>query len=212
MSAPEEVGRTDRRRARTRSALIGAAQRLLAERGTTDVSVQDITDEADVGLGSFYNHFTTKAELFEAAVLELLDGFAARMEAARADRTDPAELNAIGIRLTCRLAVTQPAIARILVLAGSSFLVAGRGLAPLALRDIESGVRTGRFTVATPQLGLAMVAGGVLAYLQIRLTGGELTDDHADDLASALLTALGVPPTESSEIAHRTLPVLAENG
>jgi AcrR family transcriptional regulator len=209
--ALDEGGRAGRRRARTRAALVGAAQRILAERGTTEVAVQDITDEADVGLGSFYNHFTTKAELFEAAVLDLLDDFGDQIDATRAGRDDPAERVAIGIRLTCRLAATRPAVARILVLSGPAFLVADRGLAPLALRDIRDGVQAGRFTVSGPPLAPAVVGGSVLAFLQIRLTGDELTDQDADDLAATVLTTLGVPPQESSEIAHRALPVLAEH-
>ncbi len=212
MPALEESGRSDRRRARTRNALITAAQRILAERGTTEVAVQDITDEADVGLGSFYNHFTTKAELFEAAVLDLLDDFGGRIVAARTGIDDPAERVAIGIRSTCRLAGTHPAVARILVLSGSAFLVADRGLAPLALQDIRDGVQVGRFTVSTPALALAVVGGSVLSFLQIRLTGGELDDGHADDLASVVLTSLGVPPEQATEIARRPLPVLADNG
>lgn len=40
--------RLDRRKARTRRALVAAARRILAERGTTDVSIQEITD---TGLG-----------------------------------------------------------------------------------------------------------------------------------------------------------------
>jgi AcrR family transcriptional regulator len=213
------IGRVDRRKARTRAALISAGQRILADRGTTEVAVQDITDEAGVGLGSFYNHFTTKAELFEAAVFDLLDAFAAGIDAARADVQDPAELVAIGIRLTCRLASTRPAVARVLVLSGADFLVADRGLARLALRDIGQGISTGRFTVARPALALALVGGSVLAFLQIRLTGDGLTDDgptdngltdtDADDLATTVLTTLGVPPDEAADIAHRKLPELA---
>ncbi len=208
MSSPE-ASRLDRRKARTRAALIAAGQRILAERGTTEVAVQDITDQADVGLGSFYNHFTTKAELFEAAVFDLLDTFAAGIDAARAGMDDPAELVAVGVRLTCRLATTRPAVARVFVLSGPDFLIADRGLAPLALRDIGQGMATGRFTVARPALALALVGGSVLAFLQIRLTGDLLTDADADDLAATVLGTLGVPPDEAAEIAHRTLPVLA---
>ena len=85
-----EASRLDRRKARTRAALIAAGQRILAERGTTEVAVQDITDEADVGLGSFYNHFTSKAELFEEAVLDLLVEFGAQLDTAYAQMADPA--------------------------------------------------------------------------------------------------------------------------
>lgn len=211
MSSPA-IGRVDRRKARTRAALIAAGQRILAERGTTEVAVQDITDEAGVGLGSFYNHFTTKAELFEAAVFDLLDAFAAGIDTARADVQDPAELVAIGIRSTCRLAATRPAVARVLVLTGPEFLVADRGLAPLAQRDLRQGLASGRFTMARPALALAVVGGSVLAYLQMRLTAdgssGSVTDADADVLAATLLTTLGLPAAEAAEIAHRPLPVL----
>ena len=64
----QKQSRQERRKARTRRKLIEAAQDLLAERGTTDVSIQEITERADVGFGSFYNHFETKSELFEVAV------------------------------------------------------------------------------------------------------------------------------------------------
>lgn len=201
--------RTDRRKTRTRAALIGAAQRILAQRGTTEVAVQDITDEADVGLGSFYNHFTSKAELFEEAVLDLLADFGADLDEAFAQMDDPAEVTAVGIRLTCRLAGSQPEVARVLALAGPQFLIADRGLAPMALRDINDGARAGRFTVPSPPLALVLMAGSVLAFVQMRLTGDELTDDDADELAATVLTTLGLSPADAHEVAHRPLPVLA---
>ena len=52
-SAPtQQVNRLDRRKARTRAALIAAAQKLIAE-GRTNVPVLEITQAADVGMGSF---------------------------------------------------------------------------------------------------------------------------------------------------------------
>lgn len=51
--------RLDRRKARTRAALIGAAQACIAA-GKTNVPILEITQAADVGMGSFYNHFQTK--------------------------------------------------------------------------------------------------------------------------------------------------------
>lgn len=211
--AAARAGRTDRRKSRTRAALIGAAQRILAQRGSTEVAVQDITEEADVGLGSFYNHFTSKAELFEEAVLDLLSDFGAALDAACAGMTDPAEVFAVGIRLTCRLAGSQPEVARILVLAGPQFTVADRGLAPQALRDIVTGVRAGRFIAPNPALALAVVAGSVLAFVQIRLSGdartGRLNDQDADDLAATILTTLGLTRPDADDVAHRPLPVLA---
>jgi hypothetical protein len=48
--------RLDRRKARTRQALIDAAARLIAEGRGERASIQEITEAADIGFGSFYNH------------------------------------------------------------------------------------------------------------------------------------------------------------
>ena len=53
-SAPK-VSRLDRRKARTRQALIDAAVQLIAEGRGDRASIQEITEEADIGFGSFYN-------------------------------------------------------------------------------------------------------------------------------------------------------------
>jgi AcrR family transcriptional regulator len=47
------VNRLDRRKARTRQALIDAAVRLIAEGRGERASIQEITEAADVGFGSF---------------------------------------------------------------------------------------------------------------------------------------------------------------
>jgi AcrR family transcriptional regulator len=208
-AAPPEPGRGERRKARTRAALVGAAQRILADRGTADVAISEITDEADVGFGSFYNHFRDKDELFEEAVLQVLEGFGAALDAACADIHDPAEVFAVGVRLTCRLATMQPAIARILVQSGPHYLISERGLAPQALRDLRRAIEAGRLDYPRPRLALVIAAGSVLSYVQVRLTGEDLTDDDADLLAESLLTTFGMPALDAESVAHRPLPELA---
>lgn len=54
--------RLRRRKERTRTALVRAAQRLIAE-GRVNVPILEITQAADVGMGSFYNHFESKEQL-----------------------------------------------------------------------------------------------------------------------------------------------------
>jgi AcrR family transcriptional regulator len=49
------------RKARTRQALIDAAVRLIAEGRGDRAGIQEITEKADIGFGSFYNHFDSRA-------------------------------------------------------------------------------------------------------------------------------------------------------
>ena len=61
------ASRVDRRKARTRQALIDAAVRLIAEGRGGRASIAEITEEADIGFGSFCNHFGSKEQLFGTA-------------------------------------------------------------------------------------------------------------------------------------------------
>jgi AcrR family transcriptional regulator len=54
------MGRRQRRAAETRLRLFRSALRLFGERGFPNVTVEDITEAADVGKGTFFNYFQSK--------------------------------------------------------------------------------------------------------------------------------------------------------
>jgi AcrR family transcriptional regulator len=54
------MGRRQRRGAETRVRLFRCALQLFAERGYPNVTVEDITEAADVGKGTFFNYFESK--------------------------------------------------------------------------------------------------------------------------------------------------------
>jgi AcrR family transcriptional regulator len=53
-------GRRERRRVETREKIYSAALSLFAECGFMETTVEDITEAADVGKGTFFNYFPTK--------------------------------------------------------------------------------------------------------------------------------------------------------
>src|SRR5512133_1715893 len=59
-------GRRERRQAEVRERLIRSALRLFAERGFVATTVEDITNLADVGKGTFFNYFPSKEHVFAA--------------------------------------------------------------------------------------------------------------------------------------------------
>jgi AcrR family transcriptional regulator len=201
--------RLDRRKARTRAALVAAARRLLASRDPAAVSIQEITDAADVGFGSFYNHFQTKQELFDAAVQEVLEEHGAMLDTLTAGMGDPAEMFAAAVRLTARLPKTQPQIAKILQRTGLDYLAAPDGLAPRARRDLQRAQAAGRFAVDDLDVALACTAGALLGVLYLASTDDAKPasiDRAADELAANLLRMFGVPADEARRIASRKLP------
>lgn len=206
-SGPDQAAsRSHRRKVRTRQQLVDAARAILLERGSVDVSIQQITDRADVSVGSFYNHFEDKPTLFRAAVGEILEEYGIRLDALTGAIDDPAEVFATNLRITAGLAATAPEVARVFVEGGMHFLVLDNGLAPRARRDIQRAIRTGRFTVSDADVVLACTAGCLFSHLQ---SGVERPPtDHAatDEMTELLLTMFGLPAGEAQRIAHLPLP------
>ena len=205
-SAPK-VSRLDRRKARTRQALIDAAARLIAEGRGDRASIQEITDEADIGFGSFYNHFDSKEQLFQTASEEVLERWGQMIDRASAGITDPAGLFAVGLRITGRLGWTHPEIAGFLTGAGLDVLDFPHGLGPRALRDIQAGQAMGRFAVLDAEIALSAAAGGLLGLLRMGQRHPErITEASVDQLTEALLRLLGVPAGEAARLAALPLP------
>ena len=63
---PEGADRRSRRSAETRERLFAASVRLFAEKGFAETTVEDITNAADVGKGTFFNYFPSKEHILVA--------------------------------------------------------------------------------------------------------------------------------------------------
>jgi len=59
-ASPAPVGRRARRQAETRARILRAALDLFARQGYTDTTIEQITEAADVGKGTFFNYFPSK--------------------------------------------------------------------------------------------------------------------------------------------------------
>src|SRR5919198_6613 len=97
-----------RRREATRGKLIEATKTLIARQGVDNTRIQEITEEADVGFGSFYNHFPSKEAIVEAVLADTIAAQGAAIDAITARLEDPAEVIAAAHRYFVRLARIDP--------------------------------------------------------------------------------------------------------
>jgi AcrR family transcriptional regulator len=205
-ASPAASTRGARRRAQTRARLLGAARELFARHGVEATRINEITELADVGFGSFYNHFSDKDEIVEAVLRDSTETQGAAVEALTSGFSDPAEVVAVAHRHFVRLAREDPTWGWLLVRLDVSHRLVREALGPRALRDLQLGVKAGRFDI--PDLGVTLSAtGGALLGVMRAVLDGEL-DQRADERhAENVLRMLGLPRDEAARIARRRLPI-----
>jgi len=209
MAADKSPSRMDLRKQRTRAALTKAAQTFIAD-GQLEVPVQDICLAADVGVGSFYNHFDSKEELFQAAVNDVIEAQAMLLDALTDAIEDPAEKFAARYRLTGRLFRLRPKESRIGLALGMRLIMADKGLGPRGVRDISAAAAAGRFTVTDPELAMVHGAGSLLALGQLLHDQPDRDDAKTvDEVTEGLLRLFGMPADEAVRISREPLPDLA---
>jgi AcrR family transcriptional regulator len=197
--------RRDRTRARTRSELTGAARALIAQKGVAGLRIGDVTETADVGRGSFYNHFESKEQLVEEVARESLAALAAKVLAEIPVDADAAVRAAIADRRFIRLAYDDPDFARLVINLDHGDDVFSTATLPFARAELEGGVRSGRFTVADLDVALIMLASSAFALIHAILAGKAPAD--ADQThAESVLRVFGIEDDEAREIARRPLP------
>jgi AcrR family transcriptional regulator len=194
-----------RRRAETRARLLEAATTLFARQGVEATAINAITERADVGFGSFYNHFTSKQEIVEIILSESLEAQGNIVDALTEPLEDPAEVVAVAHRYFVRQAATDPVLGWLLVRLDASHRVMIRALSERARRDIDRGIHSGRFTVADADAAFFDTAGALLLIMRAVLDD-ELGADADIHHAEGVLRILGLAADQAAEVAHRTSP------
>ena len=201
-----EGNRIEHRKARTKAALVKAAQGFLAS-GNTNAPVLEITQAADVSNGSFYNYFESKEELWQAAIDAALESIGDYLDSLTVDLDDPVEKFTQSFRLSGRLFRLEPQLSLVLLNSEAAAFAAARGLAPRSRRDIEQAFAQGRFDVDDADLALAIVAGSLLSMGRLLLAQPERDEaTTVDDTTERVLRALGVSASEARGLCSTDLP------
>jgi AcrR family transcriptional regulator len=197
--------RRARRREETRARLLEAARVLFARQGVESTRINEITEEADVGFGSFYNHFDGKEAIVEIVLADAVAAQGAAVQALTADVDDPAEVIAVAHRYFVGLARTDPEWAWLLIRMDVSHGVVLRALGPFAQRDLRRGIRAGRLQVADERTALR-AAGGALLSVMRAVLDRQAPRDADIHHAEGILRMFGLSAADAAEVARRPLP------
>jgi len=203
----EPENRSERRRRRNRQALIEAAYAVISAKGVDAATIQDISDRADVGLGTIYNYFESKEALVVAVMDQVMDHMAQRIQIVTDTFSDPAQVYAYGVRTVMDAATADPLwrwlTQRPDVLADAMI----RCFGPYAVRDIEKAVAAGRYHVEDAELTWHQAAWAIVG-ASIAIADGRLAVSKLTDAVVNLLRMVGVGPEDAWDIARRPRPPL----
>lgn len=215
-----------RRKRDTRARLLKAAFTLMAEKGLDAVAINEITEVADVGFGSFYNHFASKEAIHAELMAEVIGHFAAALNRLGEQVQDPAEKISASTRYTLLRARQDPLWGRFVVRTGFSPDGVSLGLGQYLLQDLSNGVAAKRFHAADlPMTFVAVgstILGALATELEVHRSAAQAVtpvqqpvhamlgdaSDIPERIATILLTWLGLSVGEAQEIARRPLPVV----
>ena len=192
----------EKKKERTRTQLVEAATRLVAERGLDAVTVNDIITEAAVAPGTFYNYFPSlDAILGELAigVVEALDQGSAMRSRAR----DPGSRLAQVLRAHLRRAREDVTWAKLLAqfVTREQFPVRAALLRGLE-DDILDGIGKGQFSAEADEAAPDLMVGALVAGV-LRVAARHVGVDYDRNLTANILRGLGMVSAAALERAQR---------
>lgn len=100
----ETITRRERKKIHSKKAIVEAAVKLFSCKGFQETSVADIMNEADLGIGTFYNYFESKDEILKSLLNEIVEEIRTSFESSlQQEAKTAAVILAETVRLTAML-------------------------------------------------------------------------------------------------------------
>ncbi|MEN0107804.1 MAG: hypothetical protein AAGC84_15460, partial [Pseudomonas sp.] len=174
------------------------------EGGSAALTVLNLTERAEVALGTFYNYYRTREDVLDDLRDLLVAACRDDVTQVIEGLTSPVAIVATSVRQTLYMALPGSDLGRLLFdayLPMHDFLV---DLRQYLKNDLETGLQTGEFHVNNKTAVISMVSGSVFGSMQ-DIYYGVLPLEMIDDIAEMALLLLGADPTAASVQARRPM-------
>ena len=196
---------TDRRRVRTRAALLHAGRALLAHRDVGALSVDEIVAAADVAKGSFYNHFADKDVFAREIGATVRRQAEEAVSAANRGIADPVDRLARALCVFVRFAMEHRDSAQLLWRLNSGATIAGAPANRGLREEVQRAQVSGEFKELDVEAGVLLVMGTFVISMRHVLEERAVTPPAtiAARMAEMLLRGLGLPLRRARSVAAR---------
>ncbi|MFC1664861.1 TetR/AcrR family transcriptional regulator [Pseudomonadota bacterium] len=203
--------RSTRRKLRTRDQLIRAAHQLMSTKGVDETTINEITELADLGFGTFYNYFSSKDGLAAQVLDCVIDDLGKRNDLATSTikPKDPDAVQAISIRLTMREMMTNPMWRWWFNRPDLLVSRMHHQFYKYGVRDLKISIESSRYDISIDDVDAVwsqqmwMLVGGIKEMLDD--LNSTMTETR---LIETIMRAMGVPSARARELSKQKLPVL----
>lgn len=192
--------RTVRRRNKTRHSLMQAAIALVLEKGLEDTTTDDITELADVGRRTFYNHFVNKKDCIKAAVYERFNLYATESVAKAEKHLDPAIALTVSALSVFDQVASDPITERLMMYSRLLIDTVEESQRDTMLATLDDGFGQQRFHTTLPLEALGAIISWGFIGLVIEQITQKNTNQRSQVWAHFLLQNLGIPQSEITAI------------
>lgn len=193
------------KRERMRMRLIEAAMTVFSSKGVETTVIEDLIEQAQVSRGTFYNHFRTTQEVIAATLQTVGNELLSLVEVVIADRPDPAERLACGVRMVLQAARHFPQIGSFISRVGVTRSLEHLPALGYLLRDLVEATEAGSFKMADPMLGLDLVVGTASAALFSLSVRTDLTDAYPQEITFHILLGLGMTRAAARKLVDKPI-------
>ena len=202
MGVIDNFGRVSRRKSRTREKLIIAAQALLIAKPVDKINIQDITEQADVGIGTFYNHFSSKNDLLETVGEIFFVKTMSALDEISHGLDDDAEIACFCYRFMLQQVADKSNWTIIRQIANGCIR---DKLIDRARRDTQAGIESGRFTIDNLDVFVRFIPSVLLGVMN-DMVEGLMSMEQAEYTVVYYLRLLGIDNTEAVRLSKLPLP------
>ena len=99
----KKLGRRERKKIASRKAILAAAKQEFVRQGYKETSIADIMERADLGVGTFYNYFSSKEEILMSLLMGIMGEVTAHLAAMKEAGRSALDRLTVGCQDTARL-------------------------------------------------------------------------------------------------------------
>jgi AcrR family transcriptional regulator len=176
---------------------------LAVRNGSARPTIEEVLAESGASRGTFYKYFDSVPDLMNALGAAVAQDLSVVLDPLVTQTPDPAARLSGGLRISLRLAGKHPALGNLLVQSGWPHVEKSHPVFAALTRDIEAGIRQGRFSKVSLPVALNLVAGCMVG--GIHSMGIGASKSYPDEAAFCMLRGLGVDADEAKAIAKMRL-------